>query len=60
MADSPAPASPVVSDEVIQKYKNTIEEQSNQIKSLESKVSELESSLQTLVSQALEYSKIKS
>ncbi|EPB81545.1 hypothetical protein HMPREF1544_11735 [Mucor circinelloides 1006PhL] len=48
--NSPAPPSPVVSDEVIQNYKNTIEEQLNQIKSLESKVSELEVSLQTLKS----------
>lgn len=53
--DSPAPPSPVVSDEVIQNYKNTIEEQLNQIKSLESKVSELEVSLQTLVIQAHKY-----
>ncbi|KAI8084073.1 p115 like vesicle tethering protein [Gilbertella persicaria] len=45
--NSPAPSSPVVSDEVIQVYKNTIEEKSNQIKSLEEKVAELETSLQS-------------
>lgn len=50
LLDSPAPSSPVVTDEAVQVYKNTIEEQSTQIKSLESKVSELESTIQTLVS----------
>lgn len=47
--DSPAPASPVVSDQVIQTYKSTIEQQSTQIKSLEEKLSDLEISLQALV-----------
>lgn len=47
--DSPAPPSPVVSDQVIQGYKNTIEQQGTQIKSLEEKMAELEASLQALV-----------
>lgn len=48
--DSPAPPSPVVSDEIVQTYKNTIEQQNTQIKSLEEKVAELEASLHALVS----------
>ncbi|CEP09719.1 hypothetical protein [Parasitella parasitica] len=48
--DSPAPPSPVVSDQVIQSYKKTIEEQTTKIKSLEVNVAELEASLQTLKS----------
>lgn len=47
--DSPAPASPVVPDQVIQTYKSTIEQQGTQIKSLEEKLSDLETSLQALV-----------
>lgn len=47
--DSPGPPSPVVSDQVIQAYKTTIEQQGTQIKSLEEKVAELEASLQALV-----------
>ncbi|KAG2210898.1 hypothetical protein INT47_000052 [Mucor saturninus] len=48
--NSPAPPSPVVSDQVIQTYKTTIEQQGSQIKSLEEKVAELEASLQALKS----------
>lgn len=47
--DSPGPPSPVVSDQVIQTYKTTIEQQGTQIKSLEEKLTELEASLQALV-----------
>jgi phage shock protein A len=41
----------VVSDEVIQTYKTTIDQQGTQIKTLEEKVAELEASIQTLVKQ---------
>lgn len=49
-SDSPAPSTPNVSDETVQTYKNTIDEQTAHIKSLEEKLAELETSLQTLVS----------
>ncbi|KAI8380584.1 p115 like vesicle tethering protein [Choanephora cucurbitarum] len=45
--NSPAPPSPVVPDQVIQTYKDTIEKKSSHIKSLEEKIAELEASLQS-------------
>ncbi|KAI7897457.1 p115 like vesicle tethering protein [Cokeromyces recurvatus] len=44
----PMPTGSIVTDEVIQNYKNTIEEQVTQIKSLEEKMAELESIIKTL------------